>query len=69
MLIFFNGVTSFLNSVELEGLNPELHAAQNNNFPCYVRIIYQMTQYHAPEGKNVNTKAEHIYTKKLPLIS
>jgi hypothetical protein len=59
----FNGVTSFLNSGELEGLISELHAAQNNNFPCYVRINYQTTQCHDTEGNNINTKSR-IYTRK-----
>jgi hypothetical protein len=64
MLIFLNGVAFFFNSGELERYISELPAARNNNFFCYIRIIYQMTQYYAPEGNNVNTKSRTYILKK-----
>jgi hypothetical protein len=67
MLIFINVVGFFSNSSELEEFTSGLHEGQNNNFPCYVSVIYQMTQCLAPEGSDVNTKSQKYILKKLTI--
>jgi hypothetical protein len=43
----------------------ELRAAQNNIFPCNVRIIYHNTGSHAPEGSNANTQRRKENLKRV----
>jgi hypothetical protein len=68
MIIFINVVAIFSNSGKLEEFISELHAEQNNNFPCYVRVIYQMTRCHAPESNKVNTKSQNYILKNYQLF-